>query len=154
VLAPSLGVFSPSNAQTPPATGSKADYTLRIAHGNIELSPGHMVATTLYNGQFPGPMLRLTEGKRVIVDVYNDTDLPEVAHWHGQMIPSEVDGAIEEGTPVIPPHGMRRIGFVPKPSGFRFLHTHVTASSDLNRGTYSGQVAPVSVSINHCTFFG
>jgi FtsP/CotA-like multicopper oxidase with cupredoxin domain len=99
-------------------------------------------------------MLRLTEGKRVIVDVYNDTDLPEVAHWHGQMIPSEVDGAIEEGTPVIPPHGMRRIGFVPKPSGFRFLHTHVTASSDLSRGTYSGQVAPVSVSINHCTFFG
>jgi FtsP/CotA-like multicopper oxidase with cupredoxin domain len=114
-LSPSMSVFSPSNAQSPSATGSKADYTLRIARGNMERSPGHVVATTLYNGQFPGPMVRLTEGRRVIVDVYND--IPEVAHWHGQMIPSEVDGAIEEGTPVIPPHGMRRIDFIPKPSG-------------------------------------
>jgi FtsP/CotA-like multicopper oxidase with cupredoxin domain len=70
------------------------------------------------NGQFPGPLLRFTEGKRAIIDIYNNTDIPEVALWHGQMIPSEVDGAIVEGTPVIPPHGMRRISFVPKPSGF------------------------------------
>jgi FtsP/CotA-like multicopper oxidase with cupredoxin domain len=73
------------------------------------------------------------------------TDIPEVVHWHGQMIPSDVDGAIEEGTPVIPPHGMRRISFVPKPAGFRFLHTHVVAGPDLGKGTYSGQAAPVYV---------
>ena len=34
------------------------DYTLRIASGLIELSPEHIVSTTLYNGQFPGPLLR------------------------------------------------------------------------------------------------
>jgi FtsP/CotA-like multicopper oxidase with cupredoxin domain len=144
-LAPSMGVFSSSNALSPPPAGPKADYTLRIAAGNLELAPGHVVSTTLYNGQFPGPLLRFTEGKRAIIDIYNDTDIPEVAHWHGQMISSEVDGAIEEGTPVIPPHGMRRISFVPKPSGFRFLHTHVIAGSDLSKGTYSGQAAPVYI---------
>src|SRR5450631_3815047 len=122
-----------------------ADYTLRIASGRIDLGPGHMVSTTLYNGEFPGPLLRFKEGKRVIVDIHNDTDIPEVAHWHGQMIPSDVDGAIEEGTPFIAPHAMRRISFVPKPAGFRFLHTHVIAGSDLTRGTYSGQVAPVYI---------
>ncbi len=61
------------------------------------------------------------------------------------MIPTEVDGAAEEGTPYIPPHGMRRIAFVPRPAGFRFYHTHVVAGSDLNRGTYTGQVGPVYV---------
>src|SRR3974390_2996168 len=61
------------------------------------------------------------------------------------MIPSDVDGAAEEGSPYIPPHGMRRIAFVPKPAGFRFYHTHVVAGSDLNRGTYTGQVGPVYV---------
>jgi FtsP/CotA-like multicopper oxidase with cupredoxin domain len=61
------------------------------------------------------------------------------------MIPSDVDGAAEEGTPYIQPHGMRRIAFVPKPAGFRFYHTHVVAGSDLNRGTYTGQVGPVYV---------
>jgi hypothetical protein len=33
-----------------------ADYTLRIATGLVELAPEHIVSTTLYNGQFPGPL--------------------------------------------------------------------------------------------------
>jgi FtsP/CotA-like multicopper oxidase with cupredoxin domain len=123
----------------------RADYTLRIATGLVELGPGHIVSTTLYNGQFPGPLLRFKEGQRVIVDVFNDTDTPELLHWHGQMVPAEVDGASEEGTPFIAPHGMRRIAFVPKPAGFRFYHTHVFAGADLNRGTYTGLAGPVYI---------
>jgi FtsP/CotA-like multicopper oxidase with cupredoxin domain len=126
-------------------TGEKADYTLRIGTGLIELAPDHIVSTTLYNGQFPGPLLRLKEGQQVIVDIHNDTDTPELVHWHGQMIPSDVDGAAEEGTPFVPAHGMRRISFVPRPSGFRFYHTHVVAGADLNRGTYTCQAGPVYV---------
>jgi FtsP/CotA-like multicopper oxidase with cupredoxin domain len=104
-----------------------------------------VVATTLYNGQFPGPLLRFKEGQRVVVDIHNDTDTPELVHWHGQTIPSDIDGAAEEGTPFVPPHGMRRVAFVPGPSGFRFYHTHVIAGADLNRGTYTGQVGPVYI---------
>jgi hypothetical protein len=40
---------------------------------------------------------------------------------------------------------MRRIAFVPRPSGFRFYHTHVMAGADLNRGTYTGQAGPVYI---------
>ncbi len=87
------------------AVGAKADYTLRIATGLVELAPDHIVSTTLYNGQFPGPLLRFKEGQRVVVDIHNDTDTPELVHWHGQMIPSDVDGAAEEGSPFVPPHG-------------------------------------------------
>jgi FtsP/CotA-like multicopper oxidase with cupredoxin domain len=123
----------------------KADYTLRIASGLVELSPEHIVSTTLYNGAFPGPLIRLKEGKRVIVDVFNDTDTPELVHWHGQFIPSGVDGAAEEGTPFVAPHAMRRISFVPKPTGLRFYHTHVVAGGDLQRGTYTGQAGPVYI---------
>jgi FtsP/CotA-like multicopper oxidase with cupredoxin domain len=54
-------------------------------------------------------------------------------------------GLPREGSPFVPPHGMRRIAFVPKPSGFRFYHTHVVAGGDLNRGTYTGQVGPVYI---------
>jgi FtsP/CotA-like multicopper oxidase with cupredoxin domain len=80
-----LTAASNSLAQAPEnqASPEKADYTLRIATGLVELSPEHIVSTTLYNGQFPGPMVRLTEGKRVVVDIYNDTDTPEQLHWHG-----------------------------------------------------------------------
>ncbi len=122
-----------------------ADVTLRIATGLVALAPDRIVSTTLYNDQFPGPLLRFTEGKRAIIDIHNDTDTPELVHWHGQTIPSDVDGASEEGSPFVPPHGMRRIEFVPKPTGFRFVHTHVPAYADLARGTYSGLVAPVYI---------
>ncbi len=126
-------------------TTEKADYTLRIGTGLVELAPGHILSTTLYNDQFPGPLLRFKEGQRVVVDIHNDTDTPELVHWHGQMIPSDVDGSAEEGSPFVPPHGMRQVAFVPKPSGFRFYHTHVVAGADLNRGTYTGQVGPVYI---------
>ncbi|HTP86957.1 MAG TPA: multicopper oxidase domain-containing protein [Bryobacteraceae bacterium] len=123
----------------------RPDYTVQIGAGLAELAPDHIVSTTLYNGQFPGPLLRFREGRRVTVDLRNDTDVPELVHWHGQMIPSDVDGAAEEGTPYIPPHSTRRISFVPKPAGFRFYHTHVVAGADLNRGTYTGQAGPVYI---------
>ena len=136
-------------AAAPPPADEKADYTLRIATGLVELAPTHIVSTTLYNAQFPGPLLRMTEGKRVVVDVHNDTDWPEIVHWHGQIIPSDVDGAAEEGSPYIAPHGMRRISFVPKPTGFRFYHTHVVPHGDLSRGTYDGQFGPLYIEPKH-----
>ena len=138
-LAPLVGAIPRLAHPAGEATIEKADYTLRIGTGLVELAAEHIVSTTLYNSQFPGPLLRFREGQRVVIDIHNDTDTPELVHWHGQMVPSEVDGAFEEGSPFVPAHGMRRIAFVPKPSGFRFYHTHVVAGSDLNRGTYTGQ---------------
>ncbi|MEH6952975.1 multicopper oxidase domain-containing protein (plasmid) [Nitrobacter sp. NHB1] len=123
----------------------RADYTLRMAEGLIELAPNHIVSTTLYNDQFPGPLLRFKQGKRVVIDLFNDTDTPELVHWHGQTIPSQVDGAAEEGTPYVSAHGMRRVAFMPGPTGFRFYHTHVVAGADLSRGTYSGLAGPVYI---------
>ena len=141
-LAPACKASSTPRGAEP---DTRADYTIRIATGLVDLAPGHIASTTLYNDQFPGPLLRFTEGQRVVVDVFNDTDTPELVHWHGQMVPSEVDGASEEGTPFVPAHGKRRIAFVPRPSGFRFYHTHVMAGADLNRGTYTGQAGPVYI---------
>lgn len=134
----------------PPAiVDTAADHTIRIGTGLIELGPDTTISTKLYNGQFPGPLLRLTEGKRVVVDIHNDTDTPEQLHWHGQFVPPEVDGAAEEGTPFIPAHGMRRIAFSPRPAGFRFYHTHLSGGADLSTGLYTGQAGLVYVEPQH-----
>ena len=135
-LVPLIGAVPRLASAADESSAEKPDYTLRIGTDLVELAPGHIVSTTLYNGQFPGTLLRFNEGQQVVVDIHNNTDTPELVHWHGQMIPSDVDGASEEGSPFVPAHGMRRISFVPKPSGFRFYHTHVVAGGDLNRGTY------------------
>ena len=122
-----------------------ADHTLTIAVKPVELAPDRIVSVTTYNGQFPGPLLRLKEGQPVTVEIHNETDIPEQLHWHGQVVPIDVDGSAEEGTPFIPPHGSRRIAFTPKPAGYRFYHTHVRAGADLATGQYSGLVGPVYI---------
>jgi FtsP/CotA-like multicopper oxidase with cupredoxin domain len=127
------------------APQSQADYALRIAKARVDLGPDHTISTTTYNGQFPGPLLRLTEGRRVVVDIFNDTDVPEQLHWHGQNLPADVDGAAEEGTPYIPAHGMRRIAITPGPAGLRFYHSHLIAGANLAAGLYSGQAGPVYI---------
>jgi FtsP/CotA-like multicopper oxidase with cupredoxin domain len=124
---------------------NRPDYVLRISASPVEIAPKHIVSTITYNGQFPGPLLRFKEGQPATVEVHNDTDTPEQLHWHGQMVSTDVDGAAEEGTPFIPARGMRRIVFTPRPSGFRFYHTHNPAGADLHAGHYSGQVGPVYI---------
>ena len=79
-----------------------ADYTIRIGTGLVELADDRILSTTTYNGQFPGPLLHLKEGRPVTVDIYNDTDTPEQLHWHGQFLPVDVDGAAEEDSVRLP----------------------------------------------------
>jgi FtsP/CotA-like multicopper oxidase with cupredoxin domain len=131
------------------ADSSSADYTLRIKTSPVEIAPDRIISLTTYNGQFPGPLLRLKEGRQVVVDVYNETDVPEQLHWHGQMVPVEVDGSAEEGTPYIPAHGKRRVLLTPRPAGVRFYHTHVRAGADLSAGQYGGEVGPVYIEPKH-----
>ena len=115
------------------------DYKLSIDHLSLELAPRTIIKTTGYNGSAPGPLLRMKEGQRVTIQVDNNTAEPEIVHWHGLHIPSEVDGSVEEGTPIIPAHGTARYSFVASPSGTRWYHTHVMAMRNLKRGAYSGQ---------------
>src|SRR4029077_13514938 len=94
---------------------AKPNLTLRIAPVSLEIAPGVVIKTVGYNGKVPGPILRMRERKRVTVDVRNDTDMPEIVHWHGQFVASDVDGSEEEGTPVVPAHGSRQYAFEPGP---------------------------------------
>ncbi len=142
---PSTIAHAGEQANATSQTESPADYTIRIAASPVEIAPKKIISTTTYNGQFPGPLLRFKEGQQVTVDIHNDTDTPEQLHWHGQIVPVDVDGAAEEGTPFVPAHGKRRISFVPQPSGYRFYHTHNRAGADLAAGQYSGQVGHVFI---------
>jgi FtsP/CotA-like multicopper oxidase with cupredoxin domain len=123
----------------------KADYTLRIAPVTVELDRAHILSTVGYNGMAPGPLLRMREGKQVSVEVINETDTPELVHWHGMLIPAEVDGTEEEGSPLVPPHGQRRFQLTPNPAGSRWYHSHAMAMADLHKGAYTGQFGFVYV---------
>ena len=122
-----------------------ADVTLRIGNVLAEIAKDHTISTIGYNGCVPGPLIRLREGVPVTVDLFNDTDAPELVHWHGQIIPADVDGAEEEKSLAVAAHGHLRYRLTPSPSGARFVHSHVMPMADLARGTYTGQFAFVYI---------
>ena len=148
LLAHHSGTGAQDGRQTAPA--ETADVTLRIGEMSLELGPRRTVKTLAYNGQVPGPMLRVREGRPLIVDVWNDTEDEEFVHWHGLFVPSDVDGAREEGTPpILPRGGQRRYVFTPTPSGTRWYHSHGMAGRNLRRTTYSGQFGLLVVESGH-----
>jgi FtsP/CotA-like multicopper oxidase with cupredoxin domain len=115
------------------------DYSLDIAPYSLQISAKHSIKTIAYNQQVPGPLLRLREGQPVMIAVTNHTSAEEIVHWHGLFLPSEVDGAMEEGTPMIAPAERARSVFTPRPAGFRWYHTHTFAGTDMKKGQYTGQ---------------
>lgn len=139
----STGASETESARTVP-TGP-ADVMLRIGAVLADIAKEHTISTIGYNGTVPGPLICLKEGVPVTVELFNDTDTPELVHWHGQIIPAAIDGAAEEKSLEVPAHGHIRYQLTPQPAGVRFVHTHVMAMSDLNRGTYTGQFGIVYI---------
>src|SRR5262249_25074167 len=129
-------------AGTLSATGQSpsknTDHLLRMEPIALELAPAKVIKTFCYNGTVPGPALRLREGREVTIEITNNTDVDDIVHWHGLYVPSDVDGSMEEGSPMVPRGGTRRYTFTPKPAGTRWYHSHNVAGKDLTRSLYSG----------------
>lgn len=122
-----------------PANAAPADFTLDIAPYVLEASPKHRYPTIAYNGQVPGPLLRMKQGREVSIDIHNHSADAEIVHWHGLFLPVAADGAMEEGSPMIAPGAATRITFSPDPAGFRWFHTHTFAGNDMHKGQYTGE---------------
>ena len=84
------------------APTGKADHLLRIEPCSLDIGPGVTVKTLAFNSQVPGPLLRLRQGVPVTIDVTNAGPEADITHWHGLAIDSFNDGAMEEGSPMIP----------------------------------------------------
>src|SRR5580692_8168742 len=78
IAAQSLNALLPAQTKQGNAMpGAKADHNLRIEPCTLEIGPGVTVKTIAYNGQVPGPLLRLREGQPVTIDVTNTVPDPD-----------------------------------------------------------------------------
>jgi CopA family copper-resistance protein len=96
-MAASMGVFrgSAAAAQPPPVTSQTvltgADFDLRIGTSSANLTGRARTALTI-NGSLPGPLLRWREGDAVTLRVANSLDEEASIHWHGILLPANMDG--------------------------------------------------------------
>jgi multicopper oxidase len=126
---PLAGSTHPAAAQPASAPVSQADgqvrqFQLTVGRTQWELAPGKVVDAYSYNGQVPGPELRVTEGDTVRVTVTNELDEPTTVHWHGVDVPAAMDGVPDTSGPPIAPGGTFTYEFVATPAGTRWYHAH------------------------------
>ena len=88
-----------------------------------------------YNGQVPGPTLRLKLGDELIVDLQNDTDLDTSIHWHGLSAPYAMDGAGWRVSPVLPGRTFR-YRFTIEQAGTFWYHPHFNTERSVDLGLY------------------
>jgi nitrite reductase (NO-forming) len=96
------------------------EYTLVGENTSLEISPGVRVEAWTYNGTIPGPILRATEGDRVIIHFINKTPMPHTVHLHGDHDEKD-DGVFQ----VVKPGETYTYDFIAGPPGALMYHCHV-----------------------------
>lgn len=77
-----------------------------------------------FNATIPGPRIRVTEGDRVRIKVTNRLPESTTVHWHGLILPNEMDGPAKITQKPIQPGGSYTYEFTTEQAGTFFYHTH------------------------------
>ena len=89
-----------------------------------------------FNRLVPGPRLQLVEGDRVRINFRNALPESTTVHWHGLIVPNEMDGPAEITQKPVPPSGSYRYEYTVQQSGTFFYHTHDHADRQQAFGLY------------------
>ena len=112
------------------SSGATRDVRLVAEVGEVEVAPGEVYRTWLYNGQFPGPEIRAREGERLRITVENRMPEGTTVHWHGIPVPNPMDGVPGLTQEPIPPGGSFLYDYVAEPPGSYVYHSHVGLQID------------------------
>ena len=85
---------------------------------------GHARTAIAVNNQIPAPTLHFKEGDKVTINVYNKLNEETALHWHGMLVPWQMDGVLGVSQQGIPPQGFFRYHFTVRQSGTYWYHAH------------------------------
>jgi FtsP/CotA-like multicopper oxidase with cupredoxin domain len=89
-----------------------------------------------FNGQHPGPLIRVSQGAEIVVDFTNRIDLPTSVHWHGVRVENRYDGVPGVTQDPVQPGGrfIYRVRF--KDAGIYWYHPHHREDIQQDLGLY------------------
>jgi FtsP/CotA-like multicopper oxidase with cupredoxin domain len=120
-------------AETPSQT---REFTLVAEEIDWELQPGTSVKAWTYNGEMPGPEIRVTEGDLVRVTLRNNLPVGTTIHWHGVDVPPAMDGPVGLNQAPVEPGESFTYEFIAKPAGTRWYHSHADVAVQVALGLY------------------
>jgi manganese oxidase len=114
------------------------DLTASVIEWNI--LPDEQVDAYALNEQIPGPRLRVTEGDKVRINVQNDLPEATSVHWHGLILPNEMDGAADVTQEPIEPGEGYVYEFTAGQPGTYFYHSHQEPDRQQGLGLYGALI--------------
>ena len=116
-------VFSAEPAHQAASGLGKKYFDLTIARTPVNITGKNRLATTI-NGTLPGPTLRWKEGQEVVIRVKNSLDEETSIHWHGIILPYDMDGAPVISFDGISPGETFTYRFKVRQAGTYWYHSH------------------------------
>lgn len=123
VSPPGRALANPLHAQAEMPVLSGKHFELNIGYQPVNFTGKPRLATTV-NQSLPGPLLRWKEGERVVLRVTNNLQQDSSIHWHGIILPTEMDGVPGLSFPGIKPGETFEYQFDVKQSGTYWYHSH------------------------------
>jgi len=108
---------------TLPALAKEVTYNLTVAAQHVNIT-GKAVHAMTINGGIPGPTLRFREGDTAVIHVRNGMKHPTSIHWHGMLVPPDMDGVPFVSFPPIEPGATFTYRFPIRQSGTYWYHSH------------------------------
>ncbi|MFD2663642.1 multicopper oxidase family protein [Paenibacillus thailandensis] len=110
-------------------------FELTAARTSIDLDNGETVEAWTFNGLSPGPEIRVTEGDRVVVTLFNkDIEEGVTIHWHGIVVPCSQDGVAGVTQDAVKPGEQFTYTFVATSPGTYWYHSHQMSSVQAEKG--------------------
>lgn len=110
-------------ADNAPAALTGSPFDLWIGEAPVNFSGTPRTAMTI-NGGIPGPLLRWREGDTVTIRVRNRLKQDTSIHWHGIILPANMDGVPGLSFQGIAPDGMYEYRFTLNQNGTYWYHSH------------------------------
>ena len=115
------------------ADGDTLDLTAGIVHRTIA---GRGYTMFGFNGQYPGPLLRVPQGAEVVVRFHNQLPQPSTVHWHGLRLDARFDGVPGLTQAAVEPGNSFTYHLVFPDGGIFWYHPHVREDIQQDLGLY------------------
>ena len=149
-VSPSVDPFLPGEGLDTAAIGwATPREVLRVADGDTVALDARIVKRKIggrvfvmygFNGQYPGPLLRVSQGSRIVVRFTNSIDLPSTVHWHGIRLENRFDGVPGVTQDAVPP-GETFVYEIDFPdAGLYWYHPHVREDIQQDGGLYGNMM--------------
>ncbi|HET8634665.1 MAG TPA: multicopper oxidase family protein [Gemmatimonadales bacterium] len=122
---------------TPLRNGDTLDLTAGLVRRTIK---GQAFAMYAFNGQVPGPLIRVRQNATITVRFHNRIDLPSSVHWHGVRLDNASDGAVGlTQQPVAPGADYTYTVHFPD-AGIYWYHPHVREDIEQSMGLFGNML--------------